>query len=496
MTKIIFWLNAFLLNFCVSHYIQKTHDYELYSIIDVPDKTKNFFEGQNFVNFQKNWFFNDYVNKPNSIPDLEYLKNFEKKYSIDLWQLGFNERIFYYYNKLYKFTQNQILSILEQECKFFENILEEVKPDFLIIPEMALHQEQLFYKLCRKKGIKTLLLYMSKIGNMCTISQEYDKFDFLPILDQIPLKNKTFDDMLSLLKSKNLEKQTKFYSENFGNSKLNKIKTLIKYITSDNSNITTHFAYYGRTKTRVLSNYFSLFLKTKKRKSFLDKNSEFKIHEDEKFVLYTLNQEPEKSILLLASYYTNQLEVIRHIAKSLPIGFKLYVKEHFSQSLREWRDISYYKEILDIPNVRFYHPSSNIENLIKKSSLVISIGGSTPFQAAFYQKPSITFADLGYTILPSVEKLNCLEDLPNLIKRTMNLKVDPNDLERYISIIMDNSFNFDFRQYEISEANYFRYGGNLHDVEITTEKMEHFLKLNQNNFEMIAEQYIKKLKNI
>ena len=53
----------------------------------------------------------------------------------------------------------------------------------------------------------------------------------------------------------------------------------------------------------------------------------------------------------------NQIEVIRHIVKSLPVGIRLYVKESPAGKTREWRKVSDYKEILNIPNVTLIHPS-------------------------------------------------------------------------------------------------------------------------------------------
>ena len=50
--KIIFWLDAFLLNFGLAYNLQKKHDCELYSIIDITNRTKKFFEEQNLVNFR------------------------------------------------------------------------------------------------------------------------------------------------------------------------------------------------------------------------------------------------------------------------------------------------------------------------------------------------------------------------------------------------------------------------------------------------------------
>ena len=491
--KIIFWLNANMLFFGLATNLQKTYDCKLYAVIDITNRTKKFFEEQNLVNFQKIWFLHDHIQKTYKI-DIDYLRNFEKKYSINLWQLGFNERIFYQHNEFYKFTQDEILSILEKECKLYELILDEIQPDFLITSETALHQQHLFYEICRKRGIKVLMLNQSKFAYKCIISQELHKLDSMPALSKIPSKKRTFDELLNVLTSTDNTKQLQLYSKNFGNSKSSKLKAVSEYIfKSDNSNTETHFSYYGRSKFKVLVDYLIKSRKATTRKSFIDKYLEYEIYDNEQFVLFTLHQEPERTLLIAAPFYTNQLEVIRHIAKSLPPGYKLYVKEHFSQLLREWREISYYKEIIEIPNVRLYHPSANIEKLIQKSSLVISIGGTTSFEAAFYQKPSIIMADLGFAILPSVQKLNSLEELPLMIRHGLETKVNSDDLDKYLSILDEHSFDFDLKGYESNEANSFRYGGNYHDTIITNEQMKSFLDENQNLFDMLTNQHIKKL---
>ena len=491
--KIIFWLNANMLFFGLATNLQKTYDCKLYAVIDITNRTKKFFEEQNLVNFQKIWFLHDHIQKTYKI-DIDYLRNFEKKYSINLWQLGFNERIFYQHNEFYKFTQDEILSILEKECKLYESILDEIQPDFLITNETALHQQHLFYEICRKRGIKVLMLNQSKFAYKCIISQELHKLDSMPALSKIPSKKRTFDELLNVLTSTDNTKQLQLYSKNFGNSKSSKLKAVSEYIfKSDNSNTETHFSYYGRSKFKVLVDYLIKSRKATTRKSFIDKYLEYEIYDNEQFVLFTLHQEPERTLLIAAPFYTNQLEVIRHIAKSLPPGYKLYVKEHFSQLLREWREISYYKEIIKIPNVRLYHPSANIEKLIQKSSLVISIGGTTSFEAAFYQKPSIIMADLGFAILPSVQKLNSLEELPLMIRHGLETKVNSDDLDKYLSILDEHSFDFDLKGYESNEANSFRYGGNYQDTIITNEQMKSFLDENQNLFDMLTNQHIKKL---
>ena len=495
--KIIFWLNANMLFFGLAAKLQKEYDCKLYAVIDITNRTKKFFEKQNIVNFQKIWFLHDHIQKNKKV-DIDYLKNFEKNYHINLWQLAINERIFYQYNDFHEFSHDEILSILEKECKLYESILDQTKPDFLITSEITLHQQHLFYEICRRRGIKILLLYKSKIGDKCIISQKFQTIDSMPALSKIPSKKRSFDELLNILKPTNATKPgtTAVIQgiDNFGGSKSSKLKAASEYfLKSDNSNIKSHYSYYGRHKSKVLTDYISKSLKAKTRKSFIDKNLEYEIHDNEKFVLFPLHQEPEKTLLIEAPFYTNQLEIIRHIAKSLPVEYRLYVREHFAQTLREWRKISYYREILKIPNLRLYHPSSNLEQLIQNSSLVISIAGSAALEAAFFQKPSIIIADMGFLVLPSIQKLTSLEELPVIIRKGLDMKVNSDDLDRYVTILDENSFDFDLPGYLTKEANYFRFDGNFHDTIITDRKMESFLDQNDAIFTILTDNYISKL---
>ena len=100
------------------------------------------FLSQKIVNFEKTWFFHDHIKKSIEKPDLEYLANFEKKYHINLWKLAINERHFYKFNRFYKFTTNEILKFLEQECKLFEYILDGIKPDYFLTNEPSFHHQK------------------------------------------------------------------------------------------------------------------------------------------------------------------------------------------------------------------------------------------------------------------------------------------------------------------------------------------------------------------
>lgn len=492
--RILFWLDGDLLYYCLSYSLQKKYDADFYAMIDVPDKLTKFFQEQKFVKFNKIWFYHDHIHIQNN-SNLQYLKYFEKKYNINLWQLAINERLFYQYNEYHQFTKNEILSILECECKLFENILDEIKPDFLITQDPGLHNAHLLYELAKAKGIKILMINISKFGGRCYISQNINTVDFLDKLENVKSSGLNFVELQNHLKSVIMSKSLIKFNNESRSSKIQKIKAAIQLLLiSKNTNIKTHYSYYGRTKTRVLIKEIINIIKTKYREYFLNKHSHYTIDDDPKFVYLPLHVEPERSLLIDTPFHTNQIETIRHIAKSLPIEYMLYVKEHPIQGKqRGWRSISIYNEILKIPNVKLIHYSLSSEELIKKSSLVISVGGTAAFEAAFFQKPSILFANLGYSILPSIYKLNCLEDLPNAIHSSLNKTVSAIDLDKYMTSMEDNSFDFNILDFVSRYYQKFFYNGNLINVDIDQSKMQQFLEEEQNILDKLADEHIKKI---
>jgi hypothetical protein len=492
--KIIFWIDAAILHFCLAYIFQQKYGNSPYAIIDITTKPRLFFENQHFVKFQKVWYFHDYIKKLNKKPDLEYLSSVEEKYKINFSKLTVNERHFYRFNDFYNFSSNEILLILEQECKLFEKILDEVKPNFFITQLTALHHHHLFYEMCRARNVKVLMLYMSKFGHRCVISQEVNKLDFPEDLSKVPCNNRIFEELQNNFKSYNIVKQIENYKKKVGSSKIKKIEAAKSFLF-DTNYITnqTHYTYYGRNKMRVLLHEINSFLKIKKRKSFIDKHLLRELNFDEKFVVYPLHIEQERNLLIAVPYMTNQIELIRTIVKSLPVGYKLYVKEHPAQATREWRSISEYNEIIKIPNVRLFHPSVSTEQILNNCDLVITIGGTTGLEAAFFKKPSIILSEMDYSILPSVEYVKDLTHLLHAIKSSLKKTVNPDDLDRFTNLYEKNSFYFDFLEFQTKYHEYFYYGGNLLDAKISISKMELFLNENELILTKVAEEHIKKI---
>ena len=93
-------------------------------------------------------------------------------------------------------------------------------------------------------------------------------------------------------------------------------------------------------------------------------------------------------IFIIKSFNSNQIEFVRNIASTTPMGYSILVKEH-SHAIGN-RSISFYHSLLEIPNVVLLHPSENAREAIKNARLVISNTGTSSLEACILNVPSVT----------------------------------------------------------------------------------------------------------
>ena len=472
--------------------LQEKHNCDLFSITDLSGNPQKFFQEQSIVKYLKKWVYYDHI-LPNKKPDLEYLRSVEKNYNIDIWQIAYNDRIFFKYNDFYKFHPDEILSIIEQGCKLFESILDEINPDFVLLPLTNSGRMHLFYEICKAKNIQVLMFVPTRFGNRWMFSASVESIGNNYVLSSSNT-SRTLEQLQNYLKGhdsfKEVVEETKSWQKSY--SQFFKAATAY-FLFSKNTNLKTHYTHFGRTKLRVFFNYIGSMIKKKYRINFMNKNLSRKI-DDEPFIFFPLITEPERGLLIAAPFHTNQIELIVHIVKSLPIGYKLYVKEHGMMYTRDWRPVSFYKQIMALPNVKLLHHSIPPNDILKKCSLVITAGGTTGLESAFYEKPTITFVDTLYSKLKSVHVLKNIEDLPSVIRSQLTKKIDLDDLNSFVNLIDSNSFECDYIGFNIDAHQTFFYNGFLSDVKIKPSIMDKFLQRHQLMFDQLGLEIIKKIK--
>jgi len=489
--KILFWITNDFTEFCVAYNLQNNSNYELYAIIDVPSNTQKFFEKQTLVKFEKVWFFHDHIKKE-FVPNVNYLQSIEEKYDIILWKLSINERIFYRFYNFHNFGKQEIQSIMEQSCKLFENILENVKPNYLISKTPGFFHLEILKNMCEKTEIPVLIQFVPKLGYKLMISGDPRSINSKHEVLDSEIKNRTFEELQNYLKNSRTKEQIKDYLDSQG-KKNGLITAAIKFLFSKNNSIKNRYTYYGRKKFNVILFMLKLVFRDRSRKNFIDSNFEKKPVKHCPFVYFPMGVDLERNILIGAPYFTNQIEVIRSIAKSIPINFELWIKENPANSTRSWRSISDYKQIMNLPNVKMIHPEASNYKLIEECSLVATVAGSSGLEAAVFEKPSIIFSDTLYSQLSCVTRVKEIENLPKIITSSLKQKVNSKEIDKFLQLIEKNSFTFDRLGFITAQTNTFFFGGSLLDTEIDEKIMGKFLQQHSEVIETISREYEKQI---
>jgi len=151
-----------------------------------------------------------------------------------------------------------------------------------------------------------------------------------------------------------------------------------------------------------------------------------------KFVYLPLHLQPEASTNPLGSLYNRLPILIAEVLNLIPKDYIIVVKENPKQTPHS----RLYSYIDLFKNERIQLVSSNFDTyeLIKKSSLVISITGTAIFEASIMGKSSILLGNNVYHLLPNVYRLDKnLKTNISFILNNSKKSIQINDFENYIN---------------------------------------------------------------
>jgi len=494
--NIVVWLDfgpyAYI-NFGIISELSKLGKFNFIGIVTTQQDI-DFFQRQQLIPFKKLIYYPACYTGKSSF-NLDNLKKFEKKYDLNLWLDAFAERSFYkYWTDFHKFTRDEILPIIENSISFFIDILETFKPKLVLTQQVGENVSNiLLYKIAKKMGIKILMpnqLYLRNrilVSNNLLSKEISDEFKKLmpnfgnstQIHDEEFIKSQDRSEAIATILQSNFKK-------NFSQ----KIEHYIKRLSKNPEPI---YKNIGKTRLKMIKYRYWAHFETKKRKQFLDTNS-IKSIKNEKFLYFPLATEPEARILTTSPFYTNQITLIENIAKSIPIGFVLYVKEHPVQKIKLWRAIDNYKKIINIPNVKLVHPSVSNQDLISKSQGVIAISGGTGFEAIFYKKPVILFADEYYDVLSMVTKIKTITTLPGYIANALsNFKFDNKELDAFMRAFNEQSLSVPYHSIMNDGDVLSSIQRYERDFNLTMRQYQKFYESYKNYFELIAKTVYSKI---
>ena len=406
-----------------------------------------YIQGKNPTKTHIDFYLSDKVKKEN-IHDLKDIneKFFENKNNITLDQNRLNELEQNYTN--FSTINKQLLSsqltsshfhdrfyyeLMTNEERLYwlilnydktESLIELIKPDFIFDIETAELQKSIINEIAYKKKITSINIEYTRYKNFIvptfSLGLKLDNY-FLETYqrnkEQKDKDHKKYINEVITYRNQNsiVSERNKKYV--FSSYQFNLIELLKKVIRkSYNFSVSTFRS--GSLPTlqtikKVLWHYTVYFRKFYLYSKF---NKYFKIPTNEQYIYMPLHYIPESTTFTKAPMYINELMIIEAISKTMPINWKLYVKEH--PMMVGEREISFYSKVAKIPNVKLLDFKNHREpkDLIQKSKAVITITGSSAFEASILNKPAIVFGSAAYNVISGIKVANSFEDLEHLFK--------------------------------------------------------------------------------
>lgn len=318
--------------------------------------------------------------------------------------------------------------VIAQICyRVWESIFEQIKPDFIFHESVSLFMNAIASVLARK--------------NSCLYAGFYQTYGF----NDVNFTFDTYDSGSPVFLNKDLladrEKCREFLNEfrakkmsamlaesiifkqpsrlkYFVDSQKTKLRRLIKpnpyatklcdYIDNYLVNIDTPTAHYENLKK----------YKTVKWEKF---------NENDKYYYYPLHLEPEASVYYGGDgLYENQIKLLQNIAAQLPPNTYLYVKDHPHDI--GYRSVDDYTKLTRIPNIKLLPANYSGQELIKHSVGVITINGTTGFEALLMGKPVFYFGKPPYASCKGAFYVKNIKDLRTILYENKNYVCKDDDI--------------------------------------------------------------------
>ncbi|QQG46236.1 MAG: hypothetical protein HYY55_00090 [Candidatus Niyogibacteria bacterium] len=348
-------------------------------------------------------------------PSYELISKFHKTESLVLTMMnkrfdwmGTDERRHLYYTML----------------SYWNGVVKKFNPDAVIF-STAPHTvyDYILYEIARSENIKTVMFWnMSPIDGRLFFYEDFREGSGL--LSKITRKNMSYNFSVSDLS----EETRKFYET----GTLIGVDALPLYLKEDHE----RFAFLNRMilKTKAI-------LATIKRGEFVEQTArraanffkenirdehiraQFIPDYSQKFVYVPLHYQPECTTSPLGDIFVDQILMIKILSASLPVGWKIYAKEHPFQWYQRGLNFAgsryrgYYDKISGIKNVRLVPLETDNYELINRAQAVATVGGTAGIEALLRQKPVIVFGYPWYRSCPHVFKADGVESCSKALQK-------------------------------------------------------------------------------
>lgn len=376
------------------------------------------------------------LNKSYDQVDIEYLKYVEEEYTTfkNLNMQVMSDQAFsaYYHKRPYynHFTEKEKMKWIELNYKYISEVLQDFNPDCIFDNNDETFQRTVLNEIAYKKNIPYINMdyprfdmYKTTTYNMGVERDRYFEKEYLRCI------NGNLKEEYDYIK--NFRDKERIMSKEYENT-ITSTYVNEKWLQSLYVSLIYWKLYFqiikNKNNKKLLRKKSFLLCDEKKHIKFavdaiwekrkLMKNNKYFEQPDpnDKYILMPLHLIPESTTFVRAPLFVDEINIIEQISKSLPLGYKLYVKEH--QAMVGERREDFYKQIKKLTNVKLvqFNYYNDPKPWISKSCGVITITGTAAYEAALLGKKSIIFGTVPYDLISSVKHVNSFEEMEREIK--------------------------------------------------------------------------------
>lgn len=346
-------------------------------------------------------FSEDLSPKLKSPPDVGKLQRYEDHFDININRLLHSER-----HLLEGRSFEARLRLVEVLFEEIETAFRDLRPDFIITEDVSCLTSYVHYLVAKDQGIPFLCLAAARLKNRVTVySNPMQRWE-------VP------EARFRELRERRLTEEQRQRAESWRMEQLNRQeKPVIAQALSlpivpgrwDWSRLAMGAA--ARRKESGNPTVRSpIWMVQRRAERLYNQWATRSLFEEpvpgESYLIYPIHYQPEASTLVRGVYYLNQVALVEDIAKSLPVGMRLYVKEHFANRGRHTRD--FYRALKRIHGVRLISPEANSWELLRHCSGVVAISSTMGWEGILLEKPVFTFGETFYNAFPLVIQLGKL----------------------------------------------------------------------------------------
>lgn len=355
---------------------------------------------------------------------VSYLQRLERDGDIEnLNVMAYADRI------VRRYPFDRVVKILAGVCRFWDRLFREMRPD-AVVGEVACASEWIAWSFAQRAGITYLIPYPGPLPKrfyfVRSPAGQWDLAEtFYRSAKERPLSReqaRAAEDFLFTFRAKRL--RSDIHAPAFC-SPLRFDRTTVSHLLQRAQRIPFRVGTYWEDGYWEVGSYngtppWEPVLKDLVRiaRHLLCETTIFetKVTKGKK-LYFPLHVQPEFTIDVRAPFYTDQRALVENIAKSIPSGYHLIVKEH--PGMRGYRPLNYYRDLGKLYNVQLVSPCLDSHDLILHSDAVLTIVGTTALEGILYEKPVVAMGPLAYSFCDLLYNCQCASDLPSTLREAL-----------------------------------------------------------------------------